>query len=182
MRLTAEQRKKVIEWAAEGLSYNEINARAGAESPPWGVTYKYLYSLRTKLPKKYQDIRDAFEREYLENGLAKKAARIQKLESLVEKLDQVIEERGRDEHLQEIPGGKTGLIVREYKALDLPVYKVDTAVIKEVRDLLRQIAVETGDWTEKKDVTSAGAPLTPMQPTINVYASEQQQSDPATEP
>lgn len=180
MRLTSEQRKKVLEWAAEGLSYNEINARGGAESPPWGVTYKYLYALRAKLPKKYQDIRAAFDKEHLENGLARKAARIQKLEGLVQKLNQVIEERGKDEHLQEIPGGKTGLIVREYKALDLPVYKVDTAVIKEVRDLLKQIAIETGEWTEKKDVTSAGAPLTPMQPTINVYASEQQ-PDPSTE-
>lgn len=179
MKLTAEQRKKVTEWAAEGLSYTEINTRAGAESPPWGVTYKTLDGIRKKQSKKYLDIRESFEREMMQEGLARKAVRIQKLESLCEKLDQVMKERSADESMQEVPGGKTGLIVREYKGLDLPVYKVDTAVIKEVRDLLKQIAIETGEWTEKKDVTSDGKPLTPMQPTINVYASEQQ-PDPAS--
>jgi hypothetical protein len=56
-----------------------------------------------------------------------------------------------------VAGGKTGLLVREYKGhSDLPVYKLDAALLKEMRDLEREIAIELGQWTEKKELTGAG--------------------------
>ena len=34
--------------------------------------------------------------------------------------------------------------------------RVDIGTLKELREYLKQAAVETGQWTEKKDVTSRG--------------------------
>jgi hypothetical protein len=68
--------------------------------------------------------------------------------------------------MADVPGGKTGLIVRQYQcgALALPVYKVDTgllSLLSELRAIEKQAAEELGQWREKREPTTNGAaPLT----------------------
>ena len=70
---------------------------------------------------------------------------------------EILEAEARAVDMQDAPGRKTGVLVREYKGhSDLPVYKLDAALLKEMRDLEREIAIEKGEWTEKRELTGAG--------------------------
>src|SRR5439155_9215608 len=61
----------------------------------------------------------------------------------------LIDARARD--LADIPGGNTGLLVRDYKGrnADVAVYKADTALMAEMRAAERQAAEELGQWVPK---------------------------------
>src|SRR6266542_4946393 len=61
--------------------------------------------------------------------------------------------RARARDLADIPGGNTGLLVRDYKGpnADQPVYKADTALMAEMRATERQAAEEMGQWVERRE-------------------------------
>src|ERR1017187_5622963 len=52
----------------------------------------------------------------------------------------------------EVPGGTTGLLVKDYKGKDADtlVYKVDTGLLAELRNHEKQAAEELGQWSEKR--------------------------------
>lgn len=159
--LTQEQKNKLITWAAEGLRLAEINARAAQDDPPWSILYSQLRAIRVRNAKRYRETKSAFETEALEEGLARRAVRLNQKMERHSLLRQVIEERGRAEHMQEVEGGRTGLLVRDYKGASfVPVYRLDAALLKELRDLEREIAIELGQWTEKKELAGPeGGPI-----------------------
>jgi len=125
------------------------------------------------------DLLAAVKRE----GLANKQNRMDALNADFARLEQVIAERATDPLMQGIAGGTTGLLVAEpmlVKVWDVgndesdgdesgslgakPVesrivyaYKVDDAVIRRRQELAKQMAIEVGEWSEKRDVTTRGA-------------------------
>jgi len=57
---------------------------------------------------------------------------------------------------QDVPGGKTGYVVTRERQLgkDGPIVKehqVDVALMREMREIDKQIAMELGQWVEKSD-------------------------------
>ncbi len=178
LALARHQRNALLSWAAEGLRLREINERAAQFDPPFEVEYLQLKHARKRSKTKFEQLREEFENEAIGEGLARKAVRIREKSHRHDLLNQIIAERSVSEDMQAVAGGKTGLLVKDYKNGLMAVYKLDAALLKELRDLEREIAIEVGQWTEKKDVTSDGKPLQ-LQPTINVYASEQNEPDQA---
>jgi hypothetical protein len=61
------------------------------------------------------------------------------------------------------PGGATGFITRDFKSTRdalIPVYAFDAALMKERRELRKQIAQELGEWTEKHELAGRdGGPI-----------------------
>jgi hypothetical protein len=107
--------------------------------------------------------------------LANKSGRIQSLVEDFNALSLILNERGIDcEWLDEAgkprksgaPGGSTGYLAREYQSRDTAdvmhegkpakvtspkaVYKFDSAIMRERRELRKQIAIELGEWEEVK--------------------------------
>jgi hypothetical protein len=82
-------------------------------------------------------------------------ARMQVQQDLVDGLLRVIEARAKDSTLATVPGGSTGLLICEYKGKngEVPVYRVDTALVAELRALLRQAAEEQGQVVEERKQT-----------------------------
>jgi len=82
-------------------------------------------------------------------GIARLSRRINSYLQDFEALNQIIEERGAD--LQDIPGGATGFIVRDYKGknADQPFYCYDSALMRDRLALRKQLAQELGQWTER---------------------------------
>jgi hypothetical protein len=39
------------------------------------------------------------------------------------------------------------------------LYNFDAALSRELREVMKQAAMECGQWTEKRDVTSGGEPM-----------------------
>lgn len=65
------------------------------------------------------------------------------------------------------PGAGSGYLVKTFKIVggqdSYPVeeWQVDTGLLKELRELEKQVSIEQGQWAEKKELTGAnGAPLT----------------------
>jgi hypothetical protein len=156
--LTKEQRKLLVAWAAEGFDLREINDRAGKYDPPFTVEENQLKHVRARAAKNFRALREEFERNALAEGLAKRAVRLREKMERHALLKQVTAERAGHVEMQDAPGGKTGLLALDYKGKDADraVYKLDAALLKEMRDLEREIAIELGQWTEKKELTGAG--------------------------
>lgn len=104
--------------------------------------------------------RDVLEAAILQEGIARKAQRIKRYAERLAKLDQVIEERGNDRQMAGIPGGTTGLIVRQIKSIgvgahnrEVEEFVVDTGTLREIRELEKQAAQELGQWVDKGELT-----------------------------
>lgn len=106
-------------------------------------------------------------------SIGRREDRVEALQRRWMLLQQVMDERAADPVMQDIPGGKTGLIVIKEseglevedpdsptgakKAVAVPTeVAVDTGLLKELREHEKQAAQELGQWTEKKQVTGAG--------------------------
>lgn len=98
-------------------------------------------------------------------GIANKQVRVDRLHARAQLLDQVIAERAADTSLQDVPGGKTGLLVRTYRIANgrEPIireeFSVDVATLVELRATEKQAAQELGQWVEKTDKTVSGEML-----------------------
>jgi hypothetical protein len=182
VKLTKEQRKLLVAWAAEGLTFDEINQRAAQRDPPFYVEPNQLKHVRRQAKKTYSQLREEFEREAHSEGLARRAVRLREKMSRHALLNRVIAERADHIEMQDAPGGKTGLLALDYKGKDADraVYKLDAALLKELRDLEREIAIELGQWTEKKELTGAGGEplLDPLVAALEkAYGNGKQQPD-----
>ena len=60
--------------------------------------------------------------------------------------------------MADVPGGSSGLLVKTYKGKDAAtaVYKFDAALVKGLRETCKQVAIEIGQWAEKRNVTLTG--------------------------
>lgn len=100
-------------------------------------------------------------------GIADRQNRVDALNERWSKMRDVITARSGDEDMRRVPGGKTGLLTKQYKQVGsgrdaqlVTEYSVDTGLLKELREHEKQAAQELGQWIEKQDTTSGGAPLT----------------------
>lgn len=86
-------------------------------------------------------------------GIADKSRRIAALDDRWKRMQQVIAERAADPDMQDVPGGKTGLLVKQYKSVGrgddsrtVEEYAVDTGLLREMREAEAQVSKELGQW------------------------------------
>lgn len=103
-------------------------------------------------------------------GIRLRENRLAKLNSVVEKIEQVFAERAAratlspevdDEQCPQIVGElKTGVVLIQHKRFGTE-YAIDAPALREYREYLKQAAIEVGEWTEKQEITGAdNGPLT----------------------
>ena len=87
--------------------------------------------------------------------ISSRNARVQMLQNRWDRMRRVIDERAASPAFADVPGGTTGLLVKDYKGKDAdqPVYKVDTRLLAELRAHEKQAAEELGQWSEKRELT-----------------------------
>jgi len=102
-----------------------------------------------------------------------KVRRLRRLQERLEKLDQIAEERGAAADMDGIPGGRTGFLVITKRFEPIPVLdaegnavlddqgrrvmvtppaevELDAGLLKEMREVEKQAAIESGQWDEGK--------------------------------
>ena len=111
-----------------------------------------------------------------ELGIASKEARLIAYNDRWQRLRQLIAARGAEYGtVQEVgegfqtnpvPGGDTGLLVRQVKVqghgedrTTIVEFAADTAVLKAMLDLEKQVAQEMGQFVQRTDLTSGDAPV-----------------------
>jgi hypothetical protein len=117
--------------------------------------------------KKRDDFRDALkayitecEESFVNVGIGQKNRRLAMLGDQFLRMRTVMLERAADPKMADIPGGKTGLLCRTVKGVGrgddfelIDLYEVDTALLKEMRETMKQAAQESGQWVEKTALT-----------------------------
>lgn len=103
---------------------------------------------------------DECERDIVNVGIGQKNRRIAALGDQYLRMRTVILERAADPKMANIPGGKTGLLCHTVKGVGrgddfelIDLYEVDTALLKEMRETMKQAAQEAGQWVEKTALT-----------------------------
>jgi hypothetical protein len=147
--LTAAQ-----EMAAQMVAEGRFEFRMIAETVGIDTATLFRWRRENSFAARVAEISSEFAAAAMKRGIARKDYRIGCLANIHSKLLTVIEERGADPTMALIPGGKTGLVVRQYKISGETVmteYAVDTGTIKELRGIQEQVAKELGQLVEKRE-------------------------------
>ena len=137
---------------ASGL--NATNAYISAGYKKAGAAQNAARLIKVdKVCARVKELRTTIAAGVIQLEISSKNARVQALQDLFDRARQVIDARAKDKTMAGVPGGATGLLVRDYKGKNAgaPVYRVDTALIAELRALMRQAAEELGQWVEKSE-------------------------------
>lgn len=156
--------EKAFKWtsrsrkAAQLVAENELTHVAIADAVGISRMSLYRWLNNTAFREAVADLAGVIRNAVMQEGIANKVRRMQALNEAFDKTEQVINERAADPDLQNVPGGKTGLVVRQQKmigsgfsATTVDEYFVDAALLRERRETLKQAAIEVGDWTEKRE-------------------------------
>jgi hypothetical protein len=60
------------------------------------------------------------------------------------------------------PGGSSGLLVKDYrgKNAEKEIWKFDVALVSQINHVLKQAAIEEGQWNQKRDISHEAAAAT----------------------
>lgn len=83
-------------------------------------------------------------------GIRVRDTRLKYLQERHDKLMRVIKARG-EQYAGFCPGGETGLLAQDLTKNGV-VYKIDSAALRELREIEKQAAIEMGEWSEKREV------------------------------
>lgn len=137
----------------------------------------YRWKQEPEFAARVEEHRKAWREHVRNHGIADREARVRALNERWGLLQQVIQERALDEGMAGIPGGKSGLLVRQVKLVkvlaealpgiigsdgvlsptkltqEVAEYAVDTGLLAELRAHEKQAAQELGQWSEKREVS-----------------------------
>lgn len=122
---------------------------------------------RPEFKARLAEIRVEYQQSISQRSIFDKAKRMESMARDWEATETIIEERGRDPDMQDVPGGKTGRLTRNLKMIGtgkeaetVEVYEYDTGLERR-RDALRKEAKqEMGEDVKKHELTGKdGGPL-----------------------
>lgn len=148
---TKQRETAAVLLAEDELTDTEIAAKVGISARQlWA--WKKIPEFRARMDELVRDMGDVAMRY----AITRRTRRIKGYDERRDKILKVIAERA-EEHA-EIHGGDTGLLVKSTKSVGsgpaaeiIDEYAVDVAVLKELRELEKQAAIEAGQWTEKRE-------------------------------
>lgn len=157
---------KPKEEAAQLLAEGELVDEEVAEKT--GISRRQIIRLKQspEFAARVEEITKDLGDIALRRAIARRSRRVAALNSRWLAMQRVIEERGADPSMADVPGGTTGLIVRQYKGVGggdnfsmVEEYEVDTGLLRELREHEKQAAQELGQWVDNVDHTSGGQPF-----------------------
>lgn len=156
--------------AAQLVAYGELSV--GQIAAKVGVTPRALYEWRQapEFAARVDEVIEEVKASLRRRAISHSERRVDRLNRDWLKLQSVIEARANDPRLADVPGGDTGHIVHNVKGVGrgedfqlVDLYEVDTATLKELREIEKQAAQELGQWSEKQEHSGpGGAPLNPV--------------------
>lgn len=159
---TANRSAAAFLCAEDKLSDDEIANEVGIVRKTL-ATWKKHPEFQERVSQHVAEIQERVRSEGL-GRLDKRMAGYEKRHAL---MMQVIDERGQQMATNEdgeiIPGGSTGLLVRQYKSIgtgpnarQVEEYHVDTGLLRELRELEKQIAQDAGQFAERQEISGPG--------------------------
>ena len=138
------------ETAASLLAIGELTNDEIAERLDIGIATLYRWKNYQEFKDHVLKLRAALREEVLYNEIADIVHRVRRYNKRWKQIDRLIDARAKQH--SNIPGGDTGLLVRDIKGrAEHDVYFFDAALIREERELAKQTAQDLGQWTEKHE-------------------------------
>lgn len=116
---------------------------------------------RPEFIQRVAEIREDYRQAIRQRGVAILEKRVEAQNDRWRRMQRVIQERAEAPEMENVPGGKTGLMIRRLKMLGtgenatvVEEFEVDTGLLREIREVEKIAAQELGQWTEK--VESSG--------------------------
>lgn len=153
-RWTKQRERAASLVASDYLSDKEI-ARAV------GITERTLERWKTQpaFRDRVASLIDAFRRSVEGKTIADKEARMEAYYQRWIKLHSIVAERGTGEEMVDAPGGKTGYLTCVLRVIGygdnaerIEEFAVDTGLLRELRELEKQAAIEAGHWKERMEL------------------------------
>lgn len=142
------KKEEAAQLVAEGrLDYGEICEKLGFDRKTF-----YRWRRDPAFDARVEEILTEIMRPVKRLAIARKAYRLAVLNTAHTKIEELIKSRARD--LAEVPGGETGLLVRQFKVsgeTTVTEYAFDAAVIREMRAVQEQAAKELGQLVDKHE-------------------------------
>jgi hypothetical protein len=147
------------EKAAALLADGEVSDREVAREVGVDVVTLWRWRQHADFAARVREIVGRAGEELSRYAVGRKLRRMRAYDERWRALQRVIAERAADPAVQAVPGGRTGLLVRTVKVIgsgesarEVEEYRVDTALLKELRELEKQAATEAGQWSERHGV------------------------------
>jgi phage terminase small subunit len=156
MELTNPQHEAFAQHVASGLSLTEAAKRSGysetaAHNSGSRVAQKPLVA------KRINELRTS-RAGVPSVGFRSPAGRVSSLEDRWARMRRIIIERADDPEMEAVPGGKTGLLVKQMKQIGtgdkaqvITSFVLDRELLSELRAHEQQAAEELGQWSTRKE-------------------------------
>jgi len=153
--LENSKHEQFAQFVAKGVSASKAYVSVGYSQG--GAAQGAARLLRNaKVCSHVAEIRSVLAEGVIQREITNRNARVSLLQDLVDRMRRVIEERGAE--MADVPGGASGLLVKTYKGKDAEtaVYRFDAALVEQMNATCKQVAIEIGQWSEKRQVTLGG--------------------------
>lgn len=172
-RLAGPTRSVLSVYHAE-VAREGAKRRNGLPSSWLRAVNRYRWRERADAWDEYEIERDRQEHEALrQRGIADRQNRLDALNDIFNRMKAVIDARAASPLFAAFPGGSTGLLA--LRPVLLKVYKdagdgaltptresmlvydarVDVALLRQMLDYLKHVAIEVGDWNERREVSGS---------------------------
>lgn len=157
-----QPRQLAAQLLAEGKPLAEIS-KVVKVSPATLTRWSQLPECKARIAEIRAETAEGLKRA----GLRVKENRLDHLNTLVDRIYLVIEGRAAD--MAEVPGGKSGLLLRKRKSIGwgentekVEEYAFDRALVEELREILKHAAQETGEWIDRKEMSGPEGKAIPI--------------------
>lgn len=151
--------EKFVQALARGATQADAYVAAGY-SAEGAIQSASRLAQRPEIQAKLAELRKEITASLTDCSIREVDTRVRALQDRWTRLNRIMEARGADPDHAKAPGGDTGLLVRTLKQLGrgedaetVEEFRLDTGLLKELRDTERQAAQELGQWAEKHEVT-----------------------------
>ena len=112
-----------------------------------------------EVSSRVEEIKRVITERILRREICKRQARIDAAQDRWQRMMGVIVARAEDPDMRNAAGGDQGVLVRRLKMLGagenaqlVEEFEFDAALMREIREIEKQVAIETGEWVEKREV------------------------------
>jgi hypothetical protein len=155
---TEDRQKAAVLLAQDELTDMEIVAQCG-------IAERTLYKWK-KVPEfaaRVKELAEEFGNALMRYAIARKQRRVALLDKTRARIEALIEARAAALEYRDAVGGFTGLLAHDVKQIGsgenaerVDVYTADVALLKELREIAKQAAIECGQCDEKAAGSNGG--------------------------
>lgn len=159
MPLSNPKHEKFVQAIARGTTQSEAYVAAGYSKEGAEQSASRL-AQRPDIQARLAELRKEITASLTDCSIREVETRVRALQDRWTRLNRIIEARGADPDHAKAPGGDTGLLVRTLKQIGrgeeaetVEEFRVDTGLLRELRETEKQAAQELGQWAEKVEHT-----------------------------